>query len=248
LLGFVAIAGVFERIDNASGSRIEILAIQFQRDRQSIFDFENRTKTRARSSARDDRKNMGSAMTQYSLIQNSHPLHTALLGGAVVAMLATAGCGSSAPSASDGPGLNLVEMAAARGDPFAMRGLTPVQQRRVSTYQASHPDVTPTWGPDTTNMLMAGGAGYVAGSTLSATRTGAALTTAEAVAPEIVAPAAERTAARLAIGGATAGAVERVGIGEVAAGTVERIGIGEVAAGAVERAGIVELLELLLFF
>jgi len=138
-------------------------------------------------------------MAQYSSIQNSNLLRGMLLGG-VVAVLLT-GCGGEIPPPppSNGADLSGTEMMALRGDPYATRYLTPAQQQRVSAYHASHPDITPTWGRDATNMLVAGGAGYLAGSTLSTARTGAVMTTGAAT-EEVVAPAVERVAAGEVLG------------------------------------------------
>src|SRR4051812_45633686 len=116
---------------------------------------------------------MGSAMAQYISIQSCLSARNLLQGGAIVgaltAMLATGGCVVSPPFMSDGPGLNGVEMMALRGNPYAIRALTPMQRQRLNAYQASHPAPAPssTWGRDAMNVAMGAGGGYLLGSTSS---------------------------------------------------------------------------------
>ncbi len=163
---------------------------------------------------------------------------------ALAMMLVTAGCGSSPPVVSDGP-LNGVEIMALRGDPYAIRALTPMQRQRVGAYQATHPAIAPTWGRDAANLAMGAGAGYLLGSTTSAARTGAAVTTGAATeAAATLAPEAAE------VGVAETGAAVRnaAAVGEVGAAVGEAATIGEaaevgvVATEAVEGAGLLETL------
>jgi hypothetical protein len=206
-----------------------ILVNPLQRNWQSIFAVENRTRTCARSNAQVELKNTGSAMAQYSPVPNSNSLHLALLGGAIAAILATAGCGSRPPPppASYGADLSGTEMMAARGDPYANRILTPAQRQRVSAYQAGHPGITQTWAQNAVNYGVAGGAGFLAGSTMSAARTGAVTTGATTGEAALVPEAAE--------------------VGEAATAAREAAVVGEVGEAA-EAGELGELLELLLVF
>jgi hypothetical protein len=197
------------------------LANQFQKKRQSIFEVENRTRTSARSDARNKLKNMENEMAQYSSIKNSNPLHKALLGG--VAALLLAGCGGEMipPPPSNGADLSGTEMMAARGDWYANQILTPAQRQRVSAYQAGHSGVTATSGQNALNYAVVGGAGYLAGSTLNTARASAAVTTgatAEAEEAAVAAEAAEaaRAAAAVREAAAAAEAAEVLEAGELA--------------------------------
>jgi hypothetical protein len=184
-------------------------------------------------------------MTQYSSMQNCNLLHRVLLGGAVVAMFATAGCVSSPPPPPMGADLNSVEMSAVRGDPYARRALTPMQQRRVATYQASHPEITPTWTRDAGNLAMGAGAGFLAGRSWSDARAAKTIGgTAEAAGAAEGVAAAEGTAAVRPAGlvgeGAATAAGEGAAITEDAAALGGRAAVTEGAAALGGRAAVTE--------
>jgi hypothetical protein len=105
-------------------------------------------------------------------------LHQTVIVGALGVMLAMAGCAESPPATSNGTALTAVEMAAARGDPFFIPRLTPMQQQRVIAYRNTHPDVTSSFAQDTVPVLMGAGAGYMLGNTPAAARPGPAAGTA----------------------------------------------------------------------
>jgi hypothetical protein len=96
------------------------LVNQLQQFGNSIFKVENRTRKIARGHARNEVKNMGSAMAQCSPIQKhictDDLLQRTVIVGAVSVMLFTAGCGGS-PSVAD----NYQPPAATQEQPFTVK-------------------------------------------------------------------------------------------------------------------------------